>query len=69
LGLEVTRPEIKVEPPEDSAQSAIETLIAQRVEARRAKNFVESDRLRDELVAQGITLIDQPDGTTKWYKA
>lgn len=69
LGLEVTRPEVKVEPPEDSAQSAIETLIAQRVEARRAKNFVESDRLRDELVAQGITLIDQPDGTTKWYKA
>jgi cysteinyl-tRNA synthetase len=32
--------------------------------ARKAKNFKESDRIRDELLAQGIVLRDGPDGTT-----
>ncbi len=32
--------------------------------ARKAKNFKESDRIRDELLAQGIVLKDGPDGTT-----
>ena len=68
LGLEAAHTDVRDEPTPDSEQAEIEELIAQRVAARRAKNFVESDRLRDELVAQGITLIDQPDGTTKWYK-
>jgi cysteinyl-tRNA synthetase len=34
--------------------------------ARKAKNFKESDRIRDELLAQGIALKDNPDGTTSW---
>ena len=46
----------------------IEDLIQQRAEARKQKNFAESDRLRDELKAQGITLIDQADGGTKWHR-
>ena len=32
--------------------------------ARKAKNFKESDRIRDELLAKGIVLKDGPDGTT-----
>ncbi|MCG9892001.1 MAG: cysteine--tRNA ligase [Thermosynechococcaceae cyanobacterium MS004] len=44
----------------------IEAMIAARTAARQSKNFAESDRLRDLLKAQGITLIDQPDGTTRW---
>jgi len=44
----------------------IEDLIAQRKLARQAKNYKESDRIRDELKAMGVTLIDQPDGTTRW---
>jgi len=32
--------------------------------ARKAKNFKESDRIRDELLVQGIVLKDGPDGTT-----
>ncbi|WP_332685230.1 cysteine--tRNA ligase [Bosea sp. (in: a-proteobacteria)] len=45
-------------------QSEIEKLIAARLEARRAKNFAESDRIRDELVAMGIVLMDGKDPAT-----
>lgn len=48
--------------------SAIEDLIAQRKEARARKDFAESDRIRDLLLAQGILLEDFPQGTT-WRKA
>ena len=44
----------------------VEALIAARLAARAAKNWPESDRLRDELVAMGITLKDNKDGTTTW---
>ena len=37
--------------------------IAARNAARKAKNFKEADRIRDELLAKGIVLKDGPDGT------
>jgi cysteinyl-tRNA synthetase len=43
----------------------VEHLIALRHEARLAKNFAESDRIRDELVCRRIFLEDGPDGT-RW---
>ena len=46
----------------------IETLIEQRIAAKQAKNYAESDRIRDELSAQGITLIDKPGGVTNWHR-
>jgi cysteinyl-tRNA synthetase len=42
----------------------IESRIAARTAARQAKNFKESDRIRDELAALGIVLRDSKDGTT-----
>ena len=47
----------------------IEALIAARKEARAAKNFAESDRIRDELGRLGIVLKDNKDGTTTWEVA
>ena len=42
----------------------IESRIAARNAARQAKNFAESDRIRDELAAMGIVLKDSKEGTT-----
>ena len=46
----------------------IEALIASRQEARKAKNFPESDRIRDLLAAKGIVLEDTPSGV-RWRRA
>jgi cysteinyl-tRNA synthetase len=43
---------------------AVEALIAARAAARKTKNFAESDRIRDELLAMGVVLKDSKDGTT-----
>ena len=42
--------------------AAIEALVAERVAARAAKNWAESDRLRDVLKDMGVTLEDSKDG-------
>jgi cysteinyl-tRNA synthetase len=47
----------------------IEVLIQQRQAARKAKNWAESDRIRNELQSQGITLIDQAGGVTRWHRS
>ena len=46
----------------------IELLIEQRTAAKQAKNYGESDRIRDALSAQGITLLDQPGGVAAWHR-
>ena len=47
-------------------KTQIETLIADRLAARAAKNWAESDRIRDELAAMGVVLKDNKDGATTW---
>ena len=46
----------------------IEALIQARAEARKAKNFAESDRIRAQLLDQGVVLEDGPAGTS-WKRA
>ena len=43
---------------------AIDALVLQRAEAKKAKNFAEADRIRDELKAQGIEVTDTKDGAS-----
>jgi cysteinyl-tRNA synthetase len=42
----------------------IEAAIQARLDARKAKNFAEADRIRDDLKAKGVILEDGPKGTT-----
>ena len=42
----------------------IEQLILARTEAKLTKNFVEADKIRQDLMAQGVILEDSPQGTT-----
>ncbi len=45
-------------------EGEIERLITARSDARKAKDFAEADRIRDELAAKGIEIKDGPQGTT-----
>ena len=48
--------------------AAIQAQIQARADAKKAKNFAEADRIRNDLLAQGIVLKDSPTGTT-WEAA
>ena len=50
-----------------SADPEIDALVAARTAAKKAKNYAEADRIRDELKARGIEIIDTPQGA-KWRK-
>ena len=50
-----------------SADPEIDALVAARTEAKKAKNYAEADRIRDELKARGIEIIDTPQGA-KWRR-
>ena len=52
-------------PQEGDAE--IDALVAARTAAKKEKNFAEADRIRDELAAMGITLVDTKEGTT-WHR-
>ena len=43
---------------------AIDALVLQRYEAKKAKNFAEADRIRDQLKSQGIEITDRKDGAS-----
>ncbi|MFZ6005691.1 MAG: cysteine--tRNA ligase [Actinomycetota bacterium] len=52
---------------ESGSDQRVDELVAERQAARAAKDFATSDRIRDELAAEGIELVDSPTGTT-WHR-
>ncbi|RXT52435.1 cysteine--tRNA ligase [Bosea sp. Tri-44] len=62
--LGIALPQVAVAAIDDALRARVEASIAARLTARKAKNFAESDRLRDELVAMGIVLMDGKDPAT-----
>jgi cysteinyl-tRNA synthetase len=72
LGLQQRDPQIVLQaaPTTESELSAerIEALIAERIAAKKGKNYAESDRIRAELLAAGVALEDSAQGTT-WRRA
>ncbi len=52
--------------PIDMDTAQIEAIVAERSAARAAKNWPESDRLRNKLADLGVAIKDNKDGTTTW---
>lgn len=59
---------INLEPEErrDITSQEVEAILAKRAEARKNKNWAESDLLRDQLLQSGVVVKDTPDGV-KWH--
>ncbi len=53
---------------DEEQKEKIEKLIQKRLEAKREKNFALADKIREELHAMGISIMDTPTGTM-WEKS
>ena len=53
----------------DLADADIAQRIEARIEARKARNWAEADRIREDLARAGVVLEDKPGGTTVWRRA
>jgi cysteinyl-tRNA synthetase len=68
LGLEVKAGDsIVSEQLSDQSDAEVDALVAQRNQARKDQNFAEADRIRKQLEAKGIELIDKKGATTWRY--
>jgi len=50
------------------SQEQIEQLLAERLDARKKKNFAKADEIRNSLGAHGVIIEDKPDGTSRWKR-
>ncbi|MDN6041173.1 MAG: class I tRNA ligase family protein, partial [Acetobacter sp.] len=68
LGLLQEDPEVWFKGEASEEDAAIDALIAERLAAKKARDFAKADALRDQLQAQGIVLEDTKEGTN-WRRA
>ena len=54
--------------PDTLTDAQIQELLDRRNGARKERNFAEADEIRDRLNAEGITIVDQKDGTSRWIR-
>ncbi len=66
LGLDL----VIADPPEEATESdpRIDGLLAQRDAARAKKDWAEADRIRDALAAEGVEIVDSPEGS-RWRRS
>ena len=58
----------QVSPEIELSEDQIEQQIAERLDAKRKKNFPKADEIRQFLASQGIVIEDKPDGTSRWKR-
>lgn len=58
----------KAESIDGVTSGVIDALVAERIEAKKSKNFARADEIRKELLAQSVVLEDRKDGTTDWRR-
>jgi cysteinyl-tRNA synthetase len=46
----------------------VEAAIAERIEARKSRDFARADAIRAEWLARGVAFEDRPDGSTEWRR-
>ncbi|MEM7765998.1 MAG: cysteine--tRNA ligase [Pseudomonadota bacterium] len=68
LGLLTLTPQGWEQGGDTDDKARIDALVAGRVAARQARDFAEADRIRDQLAAEGIEIMDGPDGST-WRRS
>ena len=54
----------KGESDDGPSSDEIDAMLVRRAEARAAKDFATSDKIRDDLASQGIVIEDSPNGAT-----
>ena len=53
---------------EKLSDTEINSKIAERLDARKRKDFAKADEIRKSLAARGIIIEDKPDGTSRWKR-
>ena len=66
LGIAAPSPTVTVEKRMTEVQ--IEAKLAERIEAKKRKDFKRADEIRAELNSLGITIEDKPNGTSRWKR-
>ena len=68
LGLLTKTPKEWEQGVDAGGNARIDSLVQGRIDARAARDWAEADRIRDELAAEGIEIMDGPSGST-WRRA